>query len=115
MKDAKIREKAVDSIVHLLDSGFLTALTDPVRVQVIKRLVLNGRLSIEDISESFSQDRSVISRHLKHLFQEGIVSKEKVGRTVVYQIQAGEILSRFRTIASELERMIILCCGPIEK
>ena len=35
-------------------------------------------LSLEQMSKLFGRDKSVISRHIKHIFEEGELAKEKV-------------------------------------
>lgn len=74
------RNPAVQELVSLFDSSFFAALSEPVRVEILKLLIVCGRADIATISLYLPQDRSVISRHLKLMEEAGILVREKEGR-----------------------------------
>ena len=51
-----------------------------------------------------SVDASGVSRHLKLLSQEGIVSVEKRGRQRSYSLNRGYVASRLRDLADKIDR-----------
>jgi DNA-binding transcriptional ArsR family regulator len=61
----KKQAEIANELVAVLDSKFFKSLGEPVRVEIIRFLLLNGRADIATIAENMPQDRSVISRHLK--------------------------------------------------
>ena len=70
----------------MLDTKFLKALSDPTRVQIVKKLILLGACDVSTIAQGLSQDRSVISRHLATLERAKITASRKMGRRVMYDI-----------------------------
>jgi DNA-binding transcriptional ArsR family regulator len=102
--------QVAEELVELLDSRFFKSLSEPVRVQILKFLLLNGRSDIAAIAESLPQDRSVISRHL-HLMQDaGILTGEKVSRHMYYSIDASEFLEKVEGIAGKVRSCMTVCC-----
>ena len=52
------------SLCDSIDISFYKTLFDPVRSDILFYLVSHGKKNIKENSENFSQDRSVISKHL---------------------------------------------------
>ena len=98
-------------LVDVLDSKFFKTLSEPVRVQILRFILLNGRADIGTIAENMPQDRSVISRHLNQMQAVGILNSEKVSRHVYYSINARTFLERFTNI-TELTQKCLEECGP---
>jgi DNA-binding transcriptional ArsR family regulator len=107
-KQAEIANKMVD----VLDSKFFKSLSEPVRVQILRYLLLNGRADIGTIAQNLPQDRSVISRHLNLMQEVGILNCEKESRHMYYGINASEFLDRFVNI-TDLVGKCIKECGPL--
>jgi len=107
-KQAEIANKMVEN----LDSKFFKSLSEPVRVQILRYLLLNGRADIGTIAQDLPQDRSVISRHLNLMFEVGILNCEKESRFKYYSINASEFLDRFTKI-TDLVGKCIKECGPL--
>ncbi len=103
-----------NKLVDVLDSKFFKTLSEPVRVQIIKFILLNGRTDIGTIAENMPQDRSVISRHLNLMQEVGILNCEKESRHMYYNINPETFLNRFRDITKLTEQCIKecgnLCC-----
>ena len=73
-----IEIQILDEFAKVLDSKFLKALSEPVRIEILKFIMRNGRTDIGTIAENMPQDRSVISRHLNLMHDVGILICEKV-------------------------------------
>ena len=101
-----------NKLVDVLDSKFFKSLSEPVRVQILRYLLLHGRADIGTIADDLPQDRSVISRHLNLMSEVGILDCEKVSRHMYYSINATEFLNRFSTITRLVEKCLKEC-GPL--
>ena len=55
------------------------------------------------LCECYSVDASGVSRHLKVLAQEGIVSSERKGREIQYSLNKAEVLGRLRRLIEIIE------------
>lgn len=108
------KESAIESLNEVLDSKFLTALSEPSRIDVLKQVIRLGKADISTLSEGLSIDRSVISRHLAILQEAGILLKEKQGKHVFYQLDPSEAIRKFRQILEQIEEIVAICCPPIK-
>lgn len=97
-------------MVSLVDSGFLKALSEPARVNIIKCLALSGRQDVTDIARSLPQDRSVISRHLSLMVDSGLIIGEREGRHTYYRLDGATILARLEEMAREMRTYLENCC-----
>lgn len=104
------REQAADACLQILDTAFFVALCEPVRVELVRALVLKGRSDIQTIAEGFSQDRSVIARHLQVLARAGMVRSEKVGRHQYFELDGPAIVARMETMTAAVRQIMPLCC-----
>jgi DNA-binding transcriptional ArsR family regulator len=93
-------------IEDAIDFEFYKALFEPVRSEIMKYLAINGAKSIKEIAENFTQDRSVISRHLELMNRYEIVTKTKQGRSTIYEINSEFIIGKFETTTSKLKDLI---------
>ena len=107
-RQAEITKK----LVEVMESKFFKSLGEPVRVQILRFLLLNGRSDIGTIADNMPQDRSVISRHLNLMHEVGILDFEKEGRHMFYSINATAFLERFMNI-TDLIKACVEECGPI--
>ena len=105
------KTKLVEEVAKNFDSKFFRPLSEPVRQQLIKYLMLNGRSDIGTIAEHLPQDRSVISRHLRLMQEAGILICEKEGRFVYYSINGGEFLAKVESLVDQIRACIPICCG----
>jgi DNA-binding transcriptional ArsR family regulator len=108
MQEAK--KQIAEELVAMLDSAFFKTLSEPVRVQILKFLLLNGRSDIGTIAEQMPQDRSVISRHLNLMYTAGILTCEKETRHIYYAINAQTFLEKVEGIADKLRTCMVACC-----
>ena len=107
-KQLEIANKLMD----VMDSKFFKSMGEPVRVRIIRFLLLNGRADIGTIAENMPQDRSVISRHLNLMQDVGILDCEKESRHMFYSLNAPVFLERFMNI-TDLIKNCIKECGPL--
>ncbi len=93
----------------VLDTDFFTALCEPVRVEIIRRLITVGASDVKTIAQGMVQDRSVISRHLAMLERAGITASRKSGRRVEYDLNGPDIVAKVTDILAVIEPMARLC------
>jgi len=103
------KRRAVDELVDVLDSRFFKALGEPVRVEILKHLMLNGCCDVGNVAQSLPQDRSVISRHLNQMFEAGLLRCRKEGRYCFYEVDNGFFLKRAESITDAIKRCIVEC------
>jgi len=106
------RDKSVlvEELAKNFDSKFFKSLSESVRQQLIKYLLLNGRSDISTIAKHLPQDRSVISRHLQLMQEAGILICEKEGRFVYYSINGQEFLAKVESLVNQIRACIPICC-----
>lgn len=98
---------------RIFDAELFRALCEPVRLKIISRLMQLGRADVAAIAKGFSQDRSVISRHLHILKSTGIVVASPEGRHVFYHLDGPELANRLRQMSDEIRAAAPLCCPGI--
>ena len=106
MKDPEIMAQ----LENLFDSDFFKVLSEPVRLQILRHLAMTGESSIGEVACQFSQDRSVISRHLKQMAREGMVLTEKRGRFTYYRINGRDLLEKLESMAASLRSFLERNC-----
>ena len=101
---------AADQLINAFDSKFFKTLSEPVRMQIMRFLLLNGRSDIATIADNMPQDRSVISRHLTLMSDVGILKCEKETRHVFYEIDGNVFLDKLETMTRQIRKCMPLCC-----
>ncbi|OGB17858.1 MAG: transcriptional regulator [Burkholderiales bacterium RIFCSPLOWO2_12_67_14] len=104
------RERTIDTAVRFLDDPMFKALQEPVRVAVLRELLLLGRADVGSIAERLPQERSVISRHLQILLDAGLLIAERDGRHRIYEVNGPEVLRRFEVIVGQIRTLVQQCC-----
>lgn len=89
-----------------IDFEFYKTLFDPVRSEILKFLATQGKKNITEIAKNFTQDRSVISRHLELMNRYGILNKEKQNRSTFYELNKELILEKFEVTTNNLKNLI---------
>jgi DNA-binding transcriptional ArsR family regulator len=74
--------------VHGSGEGVFAALADPTRRTVLDRLASNGPLSATQLAEGLPVSRQAVVKHLAALADAGLVTSEKAGREVRFQVSA---------------------------
>ncbi len=109
------RQKAARELAEILDSKLFKALCEPVRVEIVKFLTAEGRSDVGTIAASFPQDSSVISRHLAILHEAGVLSREKEGRHVFFELDGVRIADQMEKITGRCRNIVPLCCSSREE
>jgi len=78
---------------------FLTALGDPVRLQLLYLLGDQGRRNVGEIAAQFRLSRPAISHHLKVLKDADVLNSEKVGQEVYYWLERDHIVASLQALA----------------
>ena len=104
------RSQIAEELVEAFDSKLFKSLSEPVRVQILKYLMLNGRADIQTIAENMPQDRSVISRHLNLMQQAEILTCEKENRHVFYHINGQPFIEKLVDITEKIKKCMKECC-----
>ena len=107
----KKKFKALDDLICCCDAKLLKSLGEPVRLEILRYLFINGRSDVNSISKNLPQDRSVISRHLNYMQEAGILTCEKEGRHMFYKIDANVFLNKLKTMTSQIKECISQCCS----
>lgn len=68
------------------------ALSDPRRCLIFRSFLKQDRLCVSDVSKTFHTSMSLASQHLKILEITGLLTKEKIGRSVYYALNKREEL-----------------------
>ena len=105
-----IKSKVVDELIDAFDSKFFKSLGEPVRVQILKFILLNGRADVGTITDHMPQHRSVISRHLNMLHEVGILTCVKEDRHVYYGMNGLDFLKKIQNFADKIEKSMVECC-----
>jgi DNA-binding transcriptional ArsR family regulator len=108
------REQSANQIIAVLDSDFFKALAEPVRVEILKLMLIQGPADISSISQHMPQDRSVLSRHLQILLRANLVSCEKRGRHRIYSVNGGRFVEQLETILQIVKSTVSFCCPSSE-
>jgi len=94
----------------ILDSKLFRVLSEPVRVEILRCLMVNGRMDVGAVGERMPQDRSVISRHLGLMQEVGLLNCEKQGRYTYYELNGPFILERLASMLREIYHYYQGCC-----
>jgi ArsR family transcriptional regulator len=83
-------------------SGYLKALGHPVRLGLVRRLMLRGPATCGELLEGTALAQSTVSEHLRILRQSGIVAFQVDGTRRVYQVER-PALGRIRALVLGIE------------
>jgi DNA-binding transcriptional ArsR family regulator len=106
----ELAEELAEELVKAFDSKFFKTLSEPVRVQILKFLMLNGRADIGTIADNMPQDRSVISRHLSLMQEVGILTSQNENRYVFYEVNGRPFLEKLIDITEKIGKCMKECC-----
>ncbi len=104
------KRSCVDELVEAFDLKLLKTLSEPVRLQILRFLLLNGRSDIGTIADNMPQDRSVISRHLNLMHESGILICEKESRHMFYRLNGQAFLSKLEDLTERIRNCMTECC-----
>ena len=113
-------EECCGKLAALLDPRFFKALGDPNRIALLAHLCSLCRpVTVGEMGCCCPVDASVVSRHLAHLRDAGIVTAERKGKEVHYTVNYEGLAVTFRQIADAIDNCcrdeISARCRPGEK
>jgi len=104
------RAKVLEKTLACIDSDFIKALTEPVRIDILKFLILSGPCDVKTLADKLPQDRSVISRHLSMMEKVGLLRVKKEGRHVIYSVDGDTTLHKSEQLVETLRQCIAIDC-----
>jgi DNA-binding transcriptional ArsR family regulator len=104
------RTRAAREFTSIFDSKLFRALCEPVRVEIMRFLTIEGRSDVRTIAAHFPQDASVVSRHLAVLHGAGVVRRHKQGRHVFFEVDGPGVAGRMENIVARFRKIVPLCC-----
>ena len=108
----KTRAEVLKEFAEAYDARFFKTLSEPVRIQILCYLMMNGRSDIGSITENMPQDRSVVSRHLNQMHEVGILCCEKETRHMYYSINAQVFIDKLEGFLTQIKKSVSVCCPP---
>lgn len=102
-------KECINNIEEIFDNELFKVLSEPIRCELIKYLAINGPSDISTISENFTKDRSVISRHLNQMYKLNILKKEKESRRIIYDLNALDLLGKFEFVVEKIRGLVNDC------
>lgn len=97
-------------MLRLLDADFFKALSEPVRLEILRFLLVNGRSDISTVAQAVDRDRSVLSRHLHLMTEAGLLRTEKVARNTYFELDGPGIKARLEGLCREFSKALEGCC-----
>jgi DNA-binding transcriptional ArsR family regulator len=90
-----------------LSAKLFKALSDPNRLTILERLVSASEAqTVSQVSACCPVNISVVSRHLAHLRDAGILQADKKGKEVYYRVRMKPFITWLRELADAMEA----CC-----
>jgi len=102
--------ETLENTLAQIDSDFVKALAEPVRIEILKFLVLAGPSDVNSLAEKMPQDRSVISRHLSIMKSAGLLNMRKEGRHVIYSVDGDSALQKSEKIVETIKQCLKMGC-----
>jgi len=110
-KNARMSQvEALENTLAQIDSDFVKALAEPVRIEILKFLVLAGPSDVNSLADKMPQDRSVISRHLSIMKSAGLLNMRKEGRHVIYSVDGDSALQKSEKIVETIKQCLKMGC-----
>jgi len=104
------KNDAIEKSLKQIDNDFIKALAEPVRIEILKHLIVHGSSDVKNLAERMPQDRSVISRHLIMMHKAGLLKLQKQGRHVIYSVDAESAINKSKNIVAAIDECIQLGC-----
>ncbi len=83
---------------------YLALLANPVRLKLLCALV-EGPLCVSELMERVGERQSTVSQQLRHLYQSGLVAREKAGVRVYYRVNAPVVTETLAFLAGIVDRI----------
>ena len=82
-------------------ASLLKALSNPIRLQIVPGLLISGCHNVGCMEASTGMSQSRISRHLQKLRAANVVTAERSGNEVYYQVASREVASLVADLLGE--------------
>ena len=92
-------------------SKALTAMGNPIRIEIVFLLGRQGPLNVGQIAEHFKISRPAISNHLRVLREGQILTAEKTGQEVYYSLNVDSIEGTLTVILEMVRSSRNHLCG----
>ncbi|QIW15772.1 transcriptional regulator [Pasteurellaceae bacterium RH1A] len=77
-----------------------TVLSDENRHKILRLLLENGRMNVNEITDHLHLSRPAVSHHLKIMLQAGTVAVEQVGKERFYSLAMAEQVAKLRELVA---------------
>ncbi len=81
-------------------AGLLKALANEKRLMILCKLLEQGEMSVQPLSEAVGLSQSALSQHLAKMRQEKIVDFRRVGQTIYYRVSSSNVNRILKTLKS---------------
>jgi ArsR family transcriptional regulator, arsenate/arsenite/antimonite-responsive transcriptional repressor len=88
---------------HQYDAGFFQALSDPIRVEIVRLASIIDELPCTYLERVLPVSKSTISYHVKILHNAGILNVRKEGRFYFYNLQPDRIAASLSDFLGRLD------------
>ena len=92
--------------VYYLEAGVCRALADVTRLRIVDELAANGPRSVGSLCRALDAPQSTVSRHLKILRDQSLVTATHEGATVTYTLADQRVVTLLRAVR-ELLRSVL--------
>jgi len=79
-------------------SAVFAALGDPIRLALVRRLSLEGFLSVTALTEGTRISRQAVTKHLEVLARAGLVESARAGRERLWTLAPGQVQQARRAL-----------------
>ncbi len=86
--------------------GFLRALADKTRQEIIMIFASQKEVCVSDIAKNFTLSRPTISHHLNLMKRSGLLNSRKEGKEIYYSFNKPYVAKVMESILSSIKR----CC-----
>lgn len=97
------KAESINKKALTLEARVFHALSDPLRVKIVKLLAMKGELCACEIQAAIGESQSSTSYHIGLLREAGIVTAEKHGVWAYYRLSSPAVLSMI-SMADEISR-----------
>lgn len=115
MSEAILPEAFSGKLDEVLDCELFKSLSEPLRCKILKVVALGGPIDISTIAKNFTQDRSVISRHLQKMCDAGILLSEKKARSRFFRVNGEGFLEKLEEMTATVRFLLLCSCKEMEK
>jgi len=79
-------------------AALLKTIAHPTRLAIVNHLAIHPALSVGELVELLAVDQPLVSHHLGNMKIRGILSSNKVGKTVKYSLKETHLIQLFDCI-----------------